>query len=56
MASGLTSGTTSGTSGSMRKCEVLSMTTAPAAAAFGANIAEILAPGEDSTMSMPRKS
>ncbi len=56
MAPGFTSGTTSGTSGSMRNFEVLSMTTAPAAAAFGANTAETLAPGEDRTMSMPRKS
>ena len=56
IASGLTSGTTSGTSGSMRKREVLSMTTAPAFAARGANTSDTLAPGEDSTMSMPRKS
>ena len=35
-ASRLTSGTTSGTSGSMRNCEVLSITTQPAAAALGA--------------------
>ena len=32
------------------------MTTAPAFAARGANTAETLAPGEDSTMSMPLKS
>ena len=56
MAWPLTSGTTRGTSGSMRKCEVLSMTTAPAAAARGLCTAETLAPGEDSTISMPAKS
>ena len=32
------------------------MTTAPALAARGANAADTLAPGDDSTMSMPRKS
>ena len=37
MACGLTSGTTSGTSGSMRKALELSMTTAPALTAAGAN-------------------
>src|SRR5919205_1078247 len=42
-ASRLTSGTTSGTSGSMRKCEVLSITTHPRAAALGAYFAEIAA-------------
>ena len=49
MASRLTSGTTSGTSGSMRKWEVLSITTAPALAARGECSAETLPPGEDST-------
>src|SRR3546814_18319109 len=53
---GLTSGTTSGTSGSMRNCEVLSITTAPFRAALGEYSAEILAPGEENTRSMPRKS
>src|SRR5580765_7229811 len=56
IACGLTSGTTSGTSGSMRNCEVLSITTAPALAAFGANTADTLLPGDDRTMSTPRKS
>jgi len=55
-ASGLTSGTTSGTSGCMRKCDVLSMTTAPALAARGLCSADTFAPGDDSTMSMPSKS
>ena len=55
-AARLTSGTTSGTSGSMRNCEVLSITTQPAAAALGANSAETLAPGENRPMSKPRKS
>src|SRR5216683_744727 len=55
IASGLTSGTTSGTSGSMRKHEVLSMTIAPAFVARGANTADTLLPGEDRTMSMPLK-
>ncbi len=40
----------------MRNWEVLSITTAPAAAARGECSAETLAPGEDSTMSVPRKS
>ena len=35
-ASGLTSATTNGTSGSVRKCEVLSMTIHPCLAALGA--------------------
>src|SRR6516165_7071322 len=56
IACGLTSGTTSGTSGSMRKQEVLSMTTAPALVAWGAKTAETWAPGEERTMSIPRKS
>ncbi len=56
MASPLTSGTTSGTSGSIRKCDVLSMTTAPAAAARGACFSETAAPGEKRAMSMPAKS
>src|SRR5215472_8269935 len=40
----------------MRKHEVLSMTTAPALAARGANTADTLLPGDDSTMSVPWKS
>ena len=56
MAPALTSGTTSGTSLSMRQNEVLSMTTAPALAARGANSAETLLPGDDRTMSTPLKS
>ena len=56
MAPGLTSGTTKGTSGSIRQKDVLSMTTAPAAAAFGLNSAETDAPGDDKTMSVPLKS
>ena len=55
-ASGLTSGTTSGTCSSMRNCEVLSITTQPAAAARGAWILEIAAPGENSPRSVPSKS
>src|SRR3546814_8200984 len=56
MASGFTSGTTSGTSGSMRNLDVLSITTQPAAPAFGANSAETLAPGENRPISTPLKS
>jgi hypothetical protein len=51
--SGLTSGTTSGTSFSMRKALVLSIITAPAAAAAGAYFFEIEAPAEESTISTP---
>src|SRR5262249_53641586 len=40
----------------MRKCEVLSMTTAPAFVARGAKTADTLAPGEERTISIPRKS
>ncbi len=56
MACGFTSGTTSGTPGSMRNCEVLSMTRQPAAAARGACTAEIAAPGENSARCVPAKS
>ena len=45
-ASGLTSAITNGTSGSVRKCEVLSITIHPCLAALGANSLEIFAPGE----------
>ncbi len=53
---GFTSGTTSGTSGSMRKWLVLSITTQPAAAARGAWMAEIEAPGLNRPISVPVKS
>ena len=49
-ASGFTSGTTRGTSGSMRKWELLSITTQPAAAARGAYFAEISPPAEKRAM------
>ncbi len=52
-ASGLTSLTTSGTSGSRRHAEELSTTTAPAAANFGASSREVAPPAENSTMSRP---
>ncbi len=55
-ASAFTSGTTSGISGSMRKKEVLSITTQPAAAARGAKVAETVLPGEKRAMSVPAKS
>ena len=55
-ACGLTSGTTSGTSGSMRNWLVLSMTVQPEAAARGACTAETAAPGLNSPMSQPAKS
>ncbi len=53
MSCGLTSGTTSGTSGSMRKALELSTTTAPAAAAIGLHCRETLAGVLDRTMSTP---
>src|SRR6476660_1123895 len=53
IASGLTSLTTSGTSGSIRQAEELSTTTAPAAANRGASSRELAAPAENSAMSMP---
>jgi hypothetical protein len=49
----LTSETTSGTSGSLRQAEELSTTTAPAAANRGACTRDIVAPAENSAMSMP---
>ena len=55
-ASGFTSETTSGTSGSLRHAEELSTTTAPEAANFGANSRDVVAPAENSAMSMPEKS
>ncbi len=53
MASGLTSETTSGTSGSPRQAEELSITTAPAAATLGASSREVAPPAEKITMSRP---
>ena len=55
-ACGLTSATTRGTSGSRRHAEELSITTAPAAATFGAYSRELVAPLENNAMSMPEKS
>ena len=55
MASGLISGITSGTFGSMRKAEELSTTTAPARAAIGANFFEIEPPALKNAMSMSSK-
>jgi hypothetical protein len=55
-ACGLTSDTTSGTSGSLRQAEELSMTIAPAAAALGASSREVSPPAEKNTMSRPAKS
>ena len=52
MSSGLTSGTTSGTWGSIRKAEVLSITTAPAWAATGEKRLLTLPPGDERTTSM----
>ena len=52
MASGLISGITSGTVGSMRNAEELSTTTAPAWAAMGANFFEIDPPALKNAMSM----
>ena len=52
-ASGLTSATTSGISGSRRKAEELSTTTQPAAAKRGAHSREVVAPAEKSAMSKP---
>lgn len=52
-ACGLTSETTSGTSGSIRQPEELSITTAPAAATFGASSFDVVLPAENSTMSRP---
>ena len=52
----LTSGTTSGTSGSIRHAEELSMTIAPAAATAGASSREAAPPAENRAMSRPAKS
>jgi hypothetical protein len=53
---GLTSETTSGTSGSMRQADELSMTTAPAAATRGARPSDVVLPAENSTTSSPDQS
>jgi hypothetical protein len=50
---GLTSDTTSGTSGSMRQADELSITVAPAAATLGASTREAVAPAEKSAISRP---
>ena len=50
-SSPLTSLTTSGTSGSIRHADELSMTVAPAAANFGASAREPVAPAENRAMS-----
>ena len=53
---GFTSDTTSGTSGSMRHADELSITTAPAAAKRGARAREPVAPAENRAMSRPAES
>ena len=55
MRRALISGMTSGTSGSMRKADELSTTTAPAFTAIGAYFREMLPPAENSAMSTPSK-
>ena len=55
IASGLISGITSGTEGSIRNAEELSTTTAPACAAIGPNFFEMLPPAENSAMFTPLK-
>ncbi len=55
MASGLISGMTSGTEGSMRNAEELSTTTAPARTAMGANFFEIDPPALKKATSTSRK-
>src|SRR5271154_1705046 len=52
----LASGTTRGTSGSMRQAEELSMTMAPAAASRGASARETDAGAEHRARSMPERS
>ena len=52
-ASGLTSDTTSGTVGSIRQADELSITMAPAAANFGASAFEVEPPAENRAMSRP---
>ena len=53
IAPGLTSDTTSGTSGSIRQAEELSTTVTPAAANTGARAREVVAPAEKTAMSRP---
>ena len=53
MRPALISGITSGTFGSIRKAEELSITTAPALTAAGANFREMPPPAENSAMSTP---
>lgn len=53
IACALTSETTSGTSGSLRQAEELSMTTAPCEATFSASAFDVAPPAENSTMSSP---
>ena len=53
MRPALISGITSGTFGSIRKAEELSITTAPALTAAGENFREVLLPAENSAMSTP---
>jgi hypothetical protein len=48
---GLTSGTTNGTSGCILHYELLSMTTVPYAAAYGANILLVSPPAENRAIS-----
>src|SRR5690606_25186964 len=55
-ASGFTSDTTSGTSGSSRQADELSTTTAPASANRGACSREVPPPAENSAMSMSARS
>src|SRR5574337_71480 len=55
MACGLISGTTRGMSGSIRKAELLSTTTAPDSQAAGANSLLRLAPAEKRATSTPWK-
>ena len=55
IASGFTSGTTSGTPGSMRNAEELSTTTAPCRTAIGANRRDTAPPAENSAISTPGK-
>ncbi len=53
MRPALISGITSGTFGSMRKAEELSITTAPALTAAGENFRDVPPPAENSAMSTP---
>lgn len=55
IAWGLTSGMTSGTSGTMRNALLLSTTVQPAAEAMGAYFLEMEPPAEKSAMSQPLK-